>query len=114
MLGRIVRDIVEAGEQRLARQAAIPAVGVVDEGQHAVGPQAQDELGLALDDRAVPRLALPQRFLRLLPGRDVDGQQHPAAVGHPALANADPAAVGVLVLALGPRSSRRVASRRSA
>ena len=68
-----------------------PVLGVEDGEAIRQGLGRGDEAGLA---RAQGGLGLPL-------GGDVDREQHPATVRHPPLANAHPAAVSVLVLALG-------------
>ncbi|KAF5033244.1 hypothetical protein DSECCO2_608790 [anaerobic digester metagenome] len=59
-----------------ARDAEVTAVGVVREGDGAVGEPAADQLGLALHDHPAPLLAPPEGNFSLAPGRnvpDVDG-----------------------------------------
>jgi hypothetical protein len=50
-------------EQHLARLSQVSAVRLIDEGEPALRCVADDELGLGLDQRAISRLALPQRLL---------------------------------------------------
>ena len=87
LVRRVVADVVVAREQHLARQAAVAAVGVVREDDAAVRAQAQDQLGLGLDHRAVAGLALLQRVLGPDPLADValdgdDVREPPAGVAH--------------------------------
>ena len=64
----------------------------------------EDEAILGIENREPVRDALrsgEEARLGLAPVGDVRGQQHAAAVGHPRLADSHPAAVDMLVLALG-------------
>jgi hypothetical protein len=69
-------------------------IGVVAEGQPPFGRDPGDELRLRLHHRPVAQLALADGDLGRLGGADVAGQLDPAAVAHPVLADAQPAAVG--------------------
>ena len=72
-------------------------VAAVVEDEAIVGIQDGEAVGDALGRSQEPRLGLAAVG-------DVGGQQHPAAVRHGRLADADPAAVDMLVLALGQAS----------
>ena len=64
----------------------------------------EDEAILGIEDRQAVRDALgggEEARLGLAPVGDVGGQQHAPAIGHPRLADSHPAAVDMLVLALG-------------
>ena len=74
-------ESVPPPDEVAARDADVAAVGVVREGDGAVGEPAADQLGLALHDRPGPLLAPLKGNFSLAPGRDVPDVDGDARTG---------------------------------